>query len=85
MGGTYFIPTPWSTPERPNLCPYLWHQPDEQWIQDTLLTFNNPHGTITNSDLKLMGTIAYHNVIATQQGVAELTIGMAHDNFANVT
>ena len=23
MGGTYFIPTPWLTPEKPNYYPYL--------------------------------------------------------------
>ena len=41
MGGTYFIPTPWLTPERPDYCPYLWHQPHKQWTQDALITFTN--------------------------------------------
>ena len=85
MGGTYFLPTPWSTPHWPDYQPYLWCHPYEQWIQDALVTFTNPQGTITNSDLELMGTVAHHNVIATQHGVAELTISTAHDNYAAVT
>ena len=42
MGGAYFIPAPWSTPERPDYHPYLWHQPYKQWTQDALLTFSKP-------------------------------------------
>ena len=84
MGGTYFVPTPWSIPQRPDYHPCLWRQPYKQWIQDTLITFTNPQGTITSSDLELMGTVAHHDVIATQHGVTELTIGTAHNNYAAV-
>ena len=42
MGGSYFIPKPWSTPQWPDYQPYLWHQPYKQWIQDALVTFTNP-------------------------------------------
>ena len=84
MHGACFIPAPWLTPERPNHCPYLWHQPHEEWTQDAPITLNNPQGTITNSDLKLMGTVAHHDMIATQQGAAELTIETAHNNYAIV-
>ena len=84
MGGTYFIPTSWSTPHPPNYCVYLWHQPYKQWTQDALITFTNPQRTITNSDLELMGTAAHHNVIAAHHGVTELTIGTAHNNNAAI-
>ena len=84
MSGTYFIPTPWLTPERPDYYPYLWRQPYKQWIPDALLTFTNPQGTITNSDLELMETVAHHDVIATHHGVTELTLRTAHNNYAPI-
>ena len=49
-----------------------------------LITFNNPTGTITNSDLELTATTAHHDVIATQVGVAEMTPQMVHDTTATV-
>ena len=53
-------------------------------MQDSPLTFDNPQGTINDSDLELMGTITHHDVIATHHGAAELTIGAAQDNCATV-
>ena len=84
MGGTHFIPTSWLMPHQPNNCPNWWLQPHNQWMKDTLLTFNNPQGMITNSELELMGTVAHHDMIATHHSVIELTIGMAHNNCTTI-
>jgi hypothetical protein len=84
MGGVFFVPTPWSTPQFPDYFPFLWRAefPDE--IRQRLITHNNPNGSITNSDLELTGTVAHHDVITTNFGIAETTIGTAHDNYAAV-
>ena len=84
MGGVFFVPTPWSTPRFPDYYPYLWRAEFPIEIQQRLLTYENPTGSITNSDLELAGTVAHHDVIATHVGVAETTIGTAHDNYAAV-
>ena len=49
-----------------------------------LLTWENPQGSITNSDLELTAAVAHHNMIASQCRVAETTIATLHDNFATV-
>ena len=49
-------------------------------IQNALVSWANPAGTITNLDLELAGTIAQHNVIAQVFPLAEQTIGTLTDN-----
>ena len=84
MGGTFFIPTPWSTPLNPDYYPFVWRATFPDTIQQRLITLDNPNGSITNSDLELAGTVAHHDVIASKLDAAELTIGTAHDNYAAV-
>jgi len=84
MGGVFFLPAPWATPNHPDYFPYMWRSEFPPSVQQQLLTFDNPKGTVTNSDLELSGTVAHHDVIATHFGVAETTIGTAHDNYAAV-
>jgi hypothetical protein len=48
--------------------------------QDMLVSYTNPSGTITNSDLELAGTIAQHAVLAQQYDIRERTIHTLCDN-----
>ena len=76
MGGVHFVPTPCGT----QLQPYLWRAPFPPHIVNALVSYTNPLGTITNSDLELAGTIAHHDVLAHQADIRELTIHNLHDN-----
>ena len=49
MGGVYFDATEQG---------YVWREPYPEDIQSCLVSWKNPHGTITNSDLKHAGQIA---------------------------
>jgi hypothetical protein len=75
MGGVQFIPLPSGA-----LQPILWRAPFTQSLQDMLVSYSNPSGTITNSDLELAGTIAHHAVLAQQYDIRECTIHMLCDN-----
>ena len=63
MGGVWFSPltnVPLAiTPHRSNLLqqPCLWRSPFPDSVQDDLVSFKNPTGSITNSDLELASTI----------------------------
>lgn len=71
MGGVFFPP---------NHAPCLWRAPFPLHIQEQVVSFDNPHGAITNSDLELAGILAQHNVIASSTDVREQTIGTLTDN-----
>ena len=79
MGGVFFVPS-----KSGQIQPYLWRQPFSKLIQDQLVSFNNPNGTITNSDLELCGNVAHHDVIAQLADIRERTIWTGSDNTANV-
>ena len=51
MGGVHFVST--ETTE----IPILWRQSFPDWIRRDLFSFANPSGSITNSDLELVGSI----------------------------
>jgi hypothetical protein len=42
----------------------LWHVPFDSSIQDKLLSFANPTGTINNSELELAGSVLHNSVAA---------------------
>lgn len=44
---------------------YLWRKPFPLSVQQDLISFDNPNGTVTNSDLELAGTIGQADVIDT--------------------
>lgn len=73
MGGAIF-------PINDDNPPIAWHTPFPHHIQQRLVRFDNPHGTITNSDLELAGTIAQEHVVASNYDVRERTIGTGCDN-----
>ena len=66
------------------ITPFLWRQPFAADVSARLVSFSNPAGTITNSDLKLCGNICHHDVIAQTLDVCKHTIGTLSDNVASV-
>ena len=72
MGGVIFADE--------DLPPLLWREPFPEHVQSRLVSFSNPTGTITNSDLELAGTIAQHDIIAQHCHAAEKTIHTLTDN-----
>ena len=79
MGGVHFVPD-----EHGNIVPLLWRQPFPPWVRDRLVSFKNPDGDITNSDLELAGSIAQHDILAQAADIAERTIHNSYDNTAAV-
>ena len=86
MGGVWFPPGP---PE-PNTihphrssrlqAPILWRQRFSPQLQSLLVSFDNPTGTISNSDLELAGTIAHDDILSNATSVAHLGICGLTDN-----
>ena len=84
MGGIFFVPTDYATPDAPDYESYVWRHPFPSDVIQQLLTEHNPSGTITNSDLELAASVAQHDVIAATIDVQEATIGNLHDNTPTV-
>ena len=68
MGGVFFAPTTDDT-----IFPCWWRN-FLHGIQSKLVSFDNPTGTITNSNLELCGNVAHHNAIAQFLDMQERTI-----------
>ena len=79
MGGIAFI-----SAEDGLLTPILWRKPFPTSVQSKLVSFTNRTSTINNSDFKLCGNIAHHNVVVQFADISERTIGTLSDNIANV-
>ena len=60
--------------------PIVWQSKLPADVTDSLITFDNPHGTITNSDLELMATIIHKDVVAHAFDVRERTVTTGTDN-----
>jgi hypothetical protein len=75
MGRVLFLPSVHGDFE-----PLLWRAPFPAHVQAQLVSWLNPDGTITNSDLELAGTIAQHDVLAHAADVRECTIATLTDN-----
>jgi len=74
MGGVHFVPV------GRDIVPILWRKRFPKTIQQRLVSFNNPHGDITNSDLELTGSIAQHDILAQLADIRERTIHSSYDN-----
>jgi hypothetical protein len=79
MGGVHFVPLPDGT-----IAPLLWRSPFPPAVQTRLVSFSNPGGTITNSDLELAASVAQHKFLVTQVDAREATIHNFSDNTATV-
>ena len=62
----------------------LWRLPFPEDIQQDLVSFKNPRGRITNSDLELAGTILQQDVLAEQVPIAGETTHNFCDNTPTV-
>ena len=62
--------------------PIVWRQSYPNDVRTHLVTFDNPHGAVSISDLELMAMIAHKDVEARHSNIAELTLWMATDNRA---
>lgn len=74
MGGAAFIST------SQGIVPVVWRKPFPAHIQHRLVSWTNPKGDITNSDLELAATVVHHDVIAHASDVREHTLHSMHDN-----
>jgi hypothetical protein len=75
MGGVWFVP---------NARPMLWRARFPKSVQNALVTFTNPTGSINNSDLELAGLIAHQDVLAQHIRVEHLTFANLGDNVASL-
>jgi hypothetical protein len=64
--------------------PIVWRCPFPEHIARQLCTGDNPHGTITNSDLELVGALWHDDVAAHTFDIRERTIRSATDNLATL-
>jgi len=69
MGGVWL-----STTDPSALTPILWHSHFPTDISADLVSFTNPAGTITNSNLELAGCIAHQDVLQQEVDCTEHTI-----------
>ena len=63
-----------------NLTPILWQSKFLATITDQLVTYDNPNGMITNSDLELASAIAHQDVLQQEGNCAGCTIVPFTDN-----
>jgi hypothetical protein len=75
MGGVAFLPLSGGGHQ-----PVLWRAPFDQPTQQSLVSWTNPTGTISNSDLELAGTIAQHDVVTHALDTREKTVYTLSDN-----
>ena len=78
MGGVAF------NLRRPHSRPVLWRSPFPAHIQARVVSYDNPTGDITNSDLELAGAIGQHDIVAQQWDVRHTTIATRNDNSPTV-
>jgi hypothetical protein len=79
MGGVHFVPLPDGS-----IQPMLWRSPFPLEVQHRLVSFDNPAGTITNSDLELAASVAQHDVLTSNVDAREATIHNFSDNTPTV-
>lgn len=79
MGGVAFVHL-----AHGSVSPIVWRAPFAPKTQACLISWENPRGTITNSDLELAATIVHHDVLARYIDLAEHTIQSLHDNTPGV-
>ena len=65
--------------------PILWRHKWPREIAAQLVSFNNPAGTINNSELELAGTLAGNDVLVHEVGVRETTTATGTDNAAGLS
>jgi hypothetical protein len=82
MGGFWLISP---TPANPIQQHFLWQSPFLSSIQSQLLTPDNPHDTLTSSDLELTALLVGATLAATSQPILHPHILIASDNIPGVS
>ena len=67
------------------LPPLLWRQRFPPPVESNVVSWENPRGKLTNSDLEQAGVIAHADVLAQHQDLRERTICSLSDNIASVS
>ena len=75
MGGVWL-----PSAQHPLHPPYVWRAPFPSSVQQALVSTDNLSGSITNSDLKLAGTIAHEATLAAVHDLRHCTIATFSDN-----
>ena len=60
--------------------PTLWRQAFSPDITTSLVTYKNPHGTISNSDLELAGHVTHNNMLASIANIDSTMVSSCTDN-----
>ena len=60
--------------------PTLWRQAFPPEITTSLVTYENPHGTISNSDSEQAGHVAHNDVLASIANIGSTTVASYMDN-----
>lgn len=79
MGGVFFAPVPLANGSFIHQA-FVWRHRFPTDIQQRMVSWENPQGDITNSDLELAGTVAHHDVMAHALDIRERTVATASDN-----
>ena len=58
----------------------VWQARFPNDIAHQLITYDNPRGSVTNSDLELAATVTQHDIITQHYDVRECTLHNATDN-----
>ena len=86
MGGLWFTPltnVPLAITPHPSdrlQQPCLWRSPFPAFVQNDLVSFKHPTGSITNSDLEFSGTIASDDILASAIPTAHIFTCGLYDN-----
>jgi hypothetical protein len=79
MGGAHFVPL-----SDGSIQPILWRSQFPLDVQRRIISFDNPVGTITNSDLELAASVTQHDVLTSNEDAQEVTIHNFSDNTPTV-
>ena len=66
-------------------APCLWRAPFPEDIQERIVSFDNPQGDITNSDLEQAGVLAQADIANITFDLRERTLATLNDNTAAIS
>ena len=75
MGGVWFVP---------DMRPLVWRRKFNPSVQKNLVTATHPTGTVSNSDLELVGIVAHQDILAQHVDVDLLTFAIVGNNAASL-
>jgi hypothetical protein len=79
MDGVHFVPLPDGS-----IQPMIWRSAFPLEVQRRLVSFDNPAGTNTNSNLEMAASVAQHDVLTSNVDAREATVHNFSDNTPTV-